>query len=104
MVDASNEIPAVAAVAAARFGGSRQRVAGRSSRDSFFRIGALTNAPLALTVAMTFLLQMMVTYTPFWQDLLSTRALTGEELAVSLSLATLPFWTEEAYKWARRRR
>ena len=76
----------------------------RSRRDSFFRIGALTNAPLALTVAMTFLLQMMVTYTPFWQDLLSTRALTGEELAVSLSLATLPFWTEEAYKWARRRR
>jgi Ca2+-transporting ATPase len=76
----------------------------RSSRDSFFRIGALTNTPLALTVVFTFLLQLMVTYVPFWQDLLKTRALTAEELGVSLAVATLPFWAEEVYKWVRRRR
>ncbi|MCX6537648.1 MAG: cation-translocating P-type ATPase [Acidobacteria bacterium] len=76
----------------------------RSSRDSFFRIGALTNTPLALTVVFTFLLQLMVTYVPFWQDLLKTRPLTAGELGVSLAVATLPFWTEEVYKWLRRRR
>jgi len=74
----------------------------RSSRDSFFTIGAFTNAPLAGTVVVTFLLQMMVTYTPWWQDLLKTRALTAEELCVSLALATLPFWAEELFKWIRR--
>ena len=76
----------------------------RSNRDSFFRIGALTNTPLALTVVVTFLLQLMVAYVPFWQDLLKTRPLAATELGVSLAVATLPFWAEEAYKWVRRRR
>ena len=74
----------------------------RSSRDSFFRIGALTNTPLALTVVFTFLLQLMVTYVPFWQDLLKTRPLTATELSISLAVATLPFWAEEGYKCVRR--
>ncbi|MCX6545707.1 MAG: cation-translocating P-type ATPase [Acidobacteria bacterium] len=76
----------------------------RSSRDSFFRIGALTNTPLALTVVFTFMLQVMVTYVPFWQDLLKTHPLTPGDLGVSLAVATLPFWAEELYKWIRRRR
>ena len=76
----------------------------RSSRDSFFKIGALTNTPLALTVVVTFLLQLMVTYVPFWQDLLKTRPLTATELGVSLAVATLPFWAEELDKWVRRAR
>ena len=74
----------------------------RSSRDSFFRIGALTNTPLVLTVVFTFLLQLMVIYMPFWQDLLKTTALTTVELGVSLAVATLPFWAEEGYKCLRR--
>jgi len=75
----------------------------RSERDSFFTIGPLTNVTLLFIVAFTFLLQMMVTYVPFWQRLLKTYPLTGEEIAVSLALATVPFWAEEVRKWFVRR-
>jgi Ca2+-transporting ATPase len=76
----------------------------RSERDSFFAIGPLTNVPLLLVVGLTFLLQLMVTYVPFWQRLLKTHPLTGGELAVSLALASVPFWAEEIRKWLVRRR
>jgi Ca2+-transporting ATPase len=76
----------------------------RSERDSFFTIGPFTNTPLLVIVAVTFLLQMMVTYVPFWQRLMKTYPLSGEELAVSLALATVPFWVEESRKWLARRR
>jgi Ca2+-transporting ATPase len=76
----------------------------RSERDSFFTIGPLTNVPLLFIVGLTFLLQMMVTYVPFWQHLLKTHPLSGEEVLVSLALATVPFWAEEIRKWLIRRR
>jgi Ca2+-transporting ATPase len=76
----------------------------RSERDSFFTIGPLTNVPLLLIVGLTFLLQMMVTYTPFWQRLLKTHPLSGGDIAVSLLLASVPFWAEEVRKWVLRRR
>ena len=76
----------------------------RSERDSFFSIGAFTNVPLLFVVFLTFLLQMMATYTPFWQDLLKTRALTGRELLVSLAVALVPFVMDEARKTVVRRR
>jgi Ca2+-transporting ATPase len=76
----------------------------RSEQASFFSIGPLTNRPLLVIVFATFLLQMMVTYTPFWQDLLKTRSLTGNELGVSLAVALLPFLADEARKYVVRRR
>jgi Ca2+-transporting ATPase len=76
----------------------------RSSRDSFFTIGPFTNTPLLLTVVVAFLLQMMITYVPFWQDLLKLRPLTMDELGVSLLVATVPFWAFEIQKWIARRR
>jgi len=76
----------------------------RSERDSFFAIGPLTNVPLLLIVGFTFLLQMMVTYVPFWQRVLKTHPLTAEEVGVSIALATVPFWAEEIRKWFVRRR
>ncbi len=76
----------------------------RSERESFFTIGPLTNTPLLFIVVLTLLLQLMVTYTPFWQDLLRTRALTPGELAVSLLAAAVPFVADEARKVVVRRR
>ncbi len=76
----------------------------RSSRDSFFTIGLFTNTPLLATVVVTFLLQMMITYVPFWQELLKTHSLTMAELGVSLLVATVPFWAFELYKLIGRRR
>jgi hypothetical protein len=52
----------------------------------------------------TLLLQLMVTYTPFWQDLLKTRALAPPELAVTFLAASLPFAADEARKLIGRRR
>ena len=76
----------------------------RSERDSLFTIGPLSNTPLLFVVAVTFLLQMMVTYVPFWQRLLKTHPLTGAELVICLLLSTVPFWVEEGRKWIARRR
>jgi Ca2+-transporting ATPase len=76
----------------------------RSERDSFFSIGPLTNAALLFIVAFTVLLQMMVTYMPFWQRVLKTHPLSGVEMGVSLALATVPFWVDELRKWVVRRR
>jgi P-type Ca2+ transporter type 2C len=76
----------------------------RSERDSFFKIGPLSNAPLLFVVAFTFLLQMMVTYVPFWQRVLKTHPLTGGELGVSLAAAMVPFVVDEIRKWVIRRR
>jgi Ca2+-transporting ATPase len=76
----------------------------RSERESFFAIGPFSNAPLIYIVLLTFLLQMMVTYTPFWQGLLKTRALSGVELLVSLGIALLPFAVDEVRKAVSRAR
>ncbi len=75
----------------------------RSNRDSFFTIGPLTNKPLLATVIVTLLLQLMITYVPFWQDLLRTRPLTMDELGISLLVSTIPFWAFELHKWIGRR-
>jgi Ca2+-transporting ATPase len=75
----------------------------RSERDSFFSIGPLTNASLLFIVAFTVVLQMMVTYVPFWQQVLKTYPLSGAEMGVSLALATVPFWADELRKWMVRR-
>ncbi len=76
----------------------------RSERDSFFKIGPFSNAPLLFIVAFTFLLQMMVTYVPFWQRVLKTHPLTGVELGISLAAAMVPFVVDEIRKWVVRRR
>jgi Ca2+-transporting ATPase len=76
----------------------------RSERESFFRVGPFSNVSLLYVVVLTFLLQMMVTYTPFWQGLLKTRALTGPELLVSLAVAILPFTADEVRKRVGRHR
>lgn len=75
----------------------------RSERESFFAIGPLGNPTLILVVAMTFLLQMTVTYSPFWQGLLKTVPLTGTQLVVSLAASVTPFVADELRKaWVRR--
>ena len=76
----------------------------RSERDSLFKIGFFSNTPLLFIVAFTFLLQMMVTYVPFWQRVLKTHPLTALELLISLGLALAPFVVDEIRKAVVRRR
>ena len=70
----------------------------RSSRDSLFRIGVLSNLPLAAAVAVTVLLQLALVYAPPLQAIFSTRALAGTDLAISAVVALAIFAAVEGEK------
>ena len=76
----------------------------RSQRDSLFKIGLFSNPWLLVAVVFTFLLQLMVTYVPFFQELFDTVALTPRDLGIALLLSMVVFWAGEAQKWVARRR
>ena len=75
----------------------------RSERDSLFSIGVFSNRPLIGAVALTFALQMAAVYVPFFQGFLKTEPLGAKDLAVSLLLSVIVFWSVEAEKWFIRR-
>lgn len=79
---------------------SRAGLAGtmRSEQDSLFRIGLFSNKPLLAAVALTISLQMLVIYTPIFQPIFKTEALSIENLMISLGLSSLPFWAIEIEK------
>ncbi len=76
----------------------------RSERESFFQLGARTNAPLLATVAGTLALQLTLVYWAPAQDVFHTSALTGTELVLVLIASTTVFWAVELEKLVRRRR
>jgi P-type Ca2+ transporter type 2C len=76
----------------------------RSSRESLFRIGLLSNKLLLGAVVLTFVLQMAVVYVPFLQDLFNTSALSVIDLTICLVLSTVVFWAVELEKLLARRR
>ncbi len=76
----------------------------RSSRDSLFTIGLRSNPAMVGAVALTFVLQLAVVYTPFLQKIFSTVSLSVGELVLSLVLSTVVFWMAELEKWIRRQR
>jgi P-type Ca2+ transporter type 2C len=79
---------------------SRAGLAGtmRSEQDSLFRIGLFSNKPLLAAVALTISLQMLVIYTPIFQPIFKTEALSIENLMICLGLSSLPFWAIEIEK------
>jgi Ca2+-transporting ATPase len=70
----------------------------RSSRDSLFTIGLLSNKPLMGAVLLTLVLQMLVVYLPPLQRLFSVNALPPIELGISLAASTLVFAAVEIEK------
>jgi Ca2+-transporting ATPase len=70
----------------------------RSERDSFLRLGWLSNKPLLGAVILTLGLQTAVIYVPVLQELLGTVALGAIDLAVCLALSTVVFWAVELEK------
>ncbi|HID50565.1 MAG TPA: cation-transporting P-type ATPase, partial [Anaerolineae bacterium] len=76
----------------------------RSGKDSLFTAGLLSNKPLLGAVLLTFVLQLMVVYVPFLQELFKTVALPPADLTISLLLSTVVFWGVEIEKWLQRRR
>ena len=75
----------------------------RSNKDSLFRIGFMSNRAMLGAVLLTFFLQLCLIYIPFLQSFFSTRALTWQELAVSMLASTVVFVAVEIEKWLRRR-
>ncbi|NOX60709.1 MAG: cation-translocating P-type ATPase [Chloroflexi bacterium] len=71
----------------------------RSDRDSLFHIGLFSNRMMLGAVIITFLLQMVLVYVPFFQGVFSTRALNATELAISLILSVVVLVAVELKKW-----
>lgn len=76
----------------------------RSNIDSLFSIGIFSNRLMLGSVLLTFTLQMLLVYVPFFQGIFNTVALSPLELAISLAASSLVFFTVELEKWVRRRR
>jgi Ca2+-transporting ATPase len=75
----------------------------RSVRESLFKVGVFSNRLLVGAVIVTVLLQLLVVYTPFFNDLFDTRPLSLVDLAICLALSTVVFWAVEGEKLLIRR-
>jgi P-type Ca2+ transporter type 2C len=75
----------------------------RSGNESLFRVGPLSNKPLLGAVALTFALQLLAIYMPFFQRFLKTEALALADLAIAVALGSIIFWAVEIEKWLARR-
>jgi P-type Ca2+ transporter type 2C len=71
----------------------------RSGDESLFRVGPLSNKLLLGAVALTFALQLLAIYAPFFQRFLETEALPVADLAIAVALSTIIFWAVEVEKW-----
>jgi Ca2+-transporting ATPase len=74
----------------------------RSDRQSLFRIGLLSNRPLCGAIVITFLLQLVVIYTPLLNPVFSTTPLSGEALALTVGLAIGMVLVSELHKAIKR--
>lgn len=74
----------------------------RSDRQSLFQIGLLSNRPLCGAIVITFLLQLVVVYTPLLNPIFSTAPLSGEALALTVGLALGMILVSEIHKAIKR--
>jgi Ca2+-transporting ATPase len=70
----------------------------RSERESLFTLGLGSNLPLALIVAGSILLQLVIIYTPLGNAWLNTRPLSAVELAIACGAALIVFLGVEIEK------
>ena len=76
----------------------------RSSSDSLFSIGVLSNRWLAAAVTGTVMLQLVVVYVPAFNRVFDTLPLSIGDLVLAVLLAGVVFAVVEMEKWLRRRR
>ena len=74
----------------------------RSDLKSLFQQGIFGNKQLIGAVILTFGLQMVVTYVPFFQNIFRTQSLSFIELLICIALSTIVFWAVEIEKWFKR--
>ena len=70
----------------------------RSEKQSLIAAGVFSNRPLIGAVAITLLLQFVITYTPFLQPIFKTEALTVNEFLLVGAVSSLVFFAVETEK------
>jgi Ca2+-transporting ATPase len=70
----------------------------RSDHKSIFRTGIFSNVPMLVALLITVTLQLMVIYTPFFNEIFKTQPLTFKELAITLAVSSIVFWAVEVEK------
>ena len=81
-----------------------QAMGARSTRDSLFTLGLLSNPTLLAMLGVTFALQLAVIYLPFMQAVFNTTPLLLTDLGIALALGSIVFIAIEVEKWLARRR
>lgn len=81
-----------------------QALASRSSRESFFTLGARSNPTLLGLAVIVIILQLGVLYAPFLEQFFQIVPLSARDLAVAVIVGSLGFVAIEIEKWALRRR
>jgi Ca2+-transporting ATPase len=76
----------------------------RSNRDSLFTIGVFSNGLMVFSVLSTIVLQLVLIYVPFFQNVFGTQPLTASEFGICVIASVVLFAVVEIYKWYRRRR
>jgi len=76
----------------------------RSEHQSLFRIGIFSNRPLIGAVLLALLLQFVITYTPFLQNIFKTESLTLKEFIIVGAASSLVFFAVEIEKIISRKR
>ncbi|WP_420631009.1 cation-translocating P-type ATPase [Candidatus Leptofilum sp.] len=77
-------------------------LATRSNTDSIFKIGFFSNRLMLLAVSVTFILQMMLIYVPFFQNFFETKALPLTDLLIALAASLIVFVAVEISKQFRK--
>jgi Ca2+-transporting ATPase len=75
----------------------------RSETESLFRLGVFSNLPLLLAVLLTVVLQLIVIYVPFFNEVFHTTPLEMHELLVCLLLPLCVLLFVELEKFASRK-
>ena len=76
----------------------------RSERRSLFQIGLMSNKPLLGAVSLTVVLQLALLYLPILQAVFKTRALSLQDLALTLIISSVIFVAVELEKRILQRR
>lgn len=73
----------------------------RSTHFYLFQQGLFSNRPLVGAVLLTFVLQLILLYVPFFQDIFHTQALSLRELGMCILVSLIVFHGVELEKWVR---
>lgn len=76
----------------------------RSNEQSLFKIGLLSNKPMLWALLITVALQMMIIYTPYFNEVFKTQPLSLYELVITLVASSGVFFAVEFEKWIKRLR